>query len=58
MNQLVTFQAAEPSGGVVALVAVVFLFQISLILDVEILRPFHSWIFHGLVMSSQYRNKV
>ena len=58
MNQLVHFQAAELTGRVVALVAVVFLFQISSILDVEIFCPFYSWIFHVLTLSSPYRKRV
>ena len=58
MNQLVTFQVAGLSTRVVALVAVVFLFQTSSNLDVEIFCPICSWFFHGLEMSFKYRNKV
>ena len=58
MNQFVCFQVAGLSSRIVALVAVVFLFQISSILDVEIFCQLNSLIFHDLVMSSQYRDKV
>ena len=52
MNQLVTFQVAGIIGRVVALVAAVFFFQISLILvDVEIFCHFNSSLFHVLVVS-------
>ena len=56
MNQLVLFQAVGPSGCVVALVAVVFLFQTSLIPDVEIFFPFYGWLFHDLASSLHHRN--
>ena len=52
MNQLVLFQVAGRGGGVVALVAVVFLFQVSSILvDGEIFCNFDRLLCHVLVVS-------
>ena len=58
MNQLVPFQVLIPRGWVVALVAVVFLLQISQILNVKIFCNFNHLLFHVLVVSWSYHNKV